>query len=96
MTDNKKDNRLIVKVFRSNKAIYGQAFNDGIVIAEQSTLKYDSKLKPIEAASKAGQELAGKIKVKKFDSIIFDRNGYRYHGRVKALAEGLRTGGIKF
>lgn len=99
MADTKKAKlnniKTVVKIFRSNKAIYGQAVDQsGNVIASESSLKI--KAKPTEAAFATGEKLAESIKSKKVDSIVFDRNGFRYHGRVKALAEGLRKGGIKF
>lgn len=84
--------RLIV--FRSNKAIYVQAFDvsENKVLASSSSLKIDKK-QPLVFAKEVGTLMAKKLdKIKA--KYIFDRNGYLYHGQVKALAEGLRQGGI--
>jgi len=95
--DKKAENENVVKiiVFRSNAAIYAQAFNlsDRKVIASSSSLKITKK-KPVLAAKEVGEDLAKKI-IKQKVKFVFDRNGYLYHGQVKALAEGLRKGGIK-
>ncbi|HEY5714237.1 MAG TPA: 50S ribosomal protein L18 [Candidatus Gracilibacteria bacterium] len=86
--------RLIV--FRSNKAIYAQIFDDetGKAIAGVSSLK--SKKKGVEAAAEVGKTIAELGKAKKIKEVSFDRNGYRYHGRVKALADSAREGGLQF
>lgn len=94
--DKKMINPKIIRiiVFRSNLAIYAQAFDDADkkVLAASSSLKTEKK-KPSEKAHLVGLELAKKMA--KFKAkIIFDRNGYLYHGQVRALAEGLRQGGI--
>lgn len=89
--------KIIAKVFRSNKDIYVQLIdNFGNVVAQASSKEIKEKMKPVETAAKVGQKLAEKAVLAKIASIIFDRNGYRYHGRVKALADGIRSGGIKF
>lgn len=85
--------RLII--YRSNKAIYAQIFDDqsGKVLASASSLKG----KPgIEGAKAVGVAIAQAAKKAKVTEIAFDRNGYKYHGQVKALAEGAREGGLKF
>ena len=86
-------------VFRSNKGIYAQVVNDlegkTIVSASSQEVK-ESGLKKSQMAGKVGELLAGKAKEKNIDRIVFDRGGYLYHGRVKALAEGVRKGGIEF
>lgn len=83
-------------VFRSNKAIYAQLIDDdkGAVLAATSSLK--AKKQDVEAAKQVGVELAKKAKEKKVKECLFDRGGYLYHGRVKALAEGAREGGLQF
>lgn len=86
-----------VTVFRSLKQIYGQLIDDqtGSTIASVAS----SQLPQVSGDKKSvarmvGQELAKKAKEKGIDQIIFDRGPYKYHGRVQALAEGLREGGI--
>lgn len=89
--------KIIAKVFRSNRDIYVQLIdNSGNIIAQASSKEIKEKMKSTEVAAKVGQKLAEKATLAKITSIIFDRNGYRYHGRVKALADGIRNGGIKF
>jgi large subunit ribosomal protein L18 len=86
-------------VFRSNKSIYAQVIDDqqGRTLVAASTLDIkDSGLKKGEAAEKVGELLASRAKEKKIEKVVFDRGGYLYHGRVKALAEGVRKGGIQF
>jgi large subunit ribosomal protein L18 len=87
-----------VSVFRSNKAIYAQVIDDksGTTIVAASSLEVSEKKKPVEIAMLCGKILAKKALDKKVSRIIFDRNGYQYHGRVKALAEGMREGGLVF
>jgi large subunit ribosomal protein L18 len=84
-------------VFRSNVAIYAQLIDDtkGVVLAGSSSLKI-KKIKGIEAAKQTGTELGKLAKEKKITECVFDRGGYLYHGRVKALAEGAREAGLKF
>lgn len=86
-----------LSVHRSLKSIYAQLIDDttGTVIASSSSLK-EKKSNGIEAAKKVGAELAKKAKAKKIETCVFDRSGYLYHGRVKALADGAREGGLKF
>lgn len=89
-------------VFRSNRGIYIQAVDDtkGHILAAVSTL--DKSLKGIssrkdkEAAKQVGLLIAQKLKTKKIEEAVFDRAGYQYHGRIKALAESARQGGLKF
>jgi len=93
-----------VSVFRSAKHIYAQAVDDesGKTLAQSSTLAADVKSKLTGASgNKAAANLVGKafgevLKSKGFTSIVFDRNGYLYHGRVKDLADGIREAGIEF
>jgi len=86
-------------VFRSNKHIYAQIINDqaGQTLASFSslTLEEPSKLNK-ETAELVGQKIAERALEKNIKSVVFDRNGYLYHGRVKALADGARKGGLKF
>ena len=86
-------------VFRSNKHIYAQLFNDekGTVIACSSDKEIKTKKKgKVAAAFETGKALTAKALEKKIKNIVFDRGGYRYHGRVKAVADGAREGGLKF
>lgn len=85
-----------VSVFRSNRYIYAQAIDDEkrVTIASYSSLK-EEKAKKTEQAKKVGLKLANLLKEKKINEVVFDRNIYVYKGRVKALVEGLREGGIK-
>jgi large subunit ribosomal protein L18 len=87
-------------VYRSNKAIYCQLIDDlnGATIASASTR--DGGVAGIgtktDQAKKVGQMIAEKAKSASIEKVIFDRSGYLYHGRVKALAEGAREGGLAF
>jgi len=92
------DVRPRVSVFRSNTAIYAQAIDDmnGKTIVSVSSKEIKEAKKPVELAMLCGKLLAKKAKDKKIEKVIFDRNGYRYHGRIKALAEGMRDGGLVF
>ncbi len=86
-------------VFRSNKYIYLQLINDadGKTIASFSDLKINKKGRTkMEIAKEAGITIAKKALEKKIKKVVFDRGGYKYHGRVKAVAEGAREGGLKF
>lgn len=85
-----------VSVFRSNRYIYAQAVNDEkqITLVSFSSQKL-TKAKKVDQAKEVGLRLAKILKEKKIDEIVFDRNIYIYKGRVKALAEGLREGGIR-
>ena len=92
-----------LSVFRSNKHIYAQVIDDvtGTTIASASSqseairAQVDGK-KKAEVASLVGQAIASTCKEKNVESVVFDRNGYIYHGRVKAVAEGAREGGLIF
>ena len=86
-----------LSVFRSNKQIYAQVINDidGKTLASASSLGLE-KLAKIEQAKKVGALLAEEASAAGVESVVFDRNGYLYHGRVQALAEGAREGGLNF
>ncbi len=87
-----------LSVFRSNKYIYAQLIDDEsqktLVSASSSEVK-EKKLK-MEVAELVGEALAKKALKKKIKKAVFDRSGYRYHGRVAKLAEGARKGGLEF
>jgi len=91
-------------VFKSHKYIYAQAVDDstGATLASASSLepavKSDLKTsgKTLTVAQKVGELISERLKAKGIDKVIFDRSGYVYHGRVKAVAEGARKGGLQF
>lgn len=85
-------------VFRSNVKTYAQLVDDSAhkVVASASDLKLKKAGTKSEAAKKVGMELAKSAKEKNISACVFDRNGYKYHGRVKALADGAREGGLVF
>lgn len=88
-----------VAVFRSNNQIYAQIIDDvaGVTLASSSSLEFaKTKAPKSELATKVGKSLAEKALAAKIENVVFDRGGYLYHGRVKALAEGAREGGLKF
>ena len=84
-------------VFRSNRHIYAQLIDDdaGVTLASASTLA-DDKGDPKERAKTVGTEIATKAKAAGIERAVFDRGGFRYHGRVQAVAEGAREGGLEF
>ena len=90
-------NRPRLVVFRSNTNIYAQIIDDDAkkTLIAASDLKSKKGTKT-ESAKDIGVELAKKALEAKISEVLFDRGGYRYHGRVKALAEGAREGGLKF
>ena len=87
-------------VTRSNKNLSVQVINDdeGTTLASISTLEKEFEaLKPnIDGAKKLGEAFGARLKDKKITKVVFDRNGYLYHGVVKALADGTRSAGIEF
>ena len=86
-------------VFRSNKHVVAQVIDDdsGRTLAAVNWTEADLRsLKPMEQATEAGKLLASRAKDAGVDTAVFDRGGYQYHGRVKALAEGAREGGLVF
>lgn len=86
-------------VFRSNRYIYAQIIDDAsgktLVSANEGDLKGENKNKIIRA-QELGVIIAKKAVGKKIEKVVFDKGGYKYHGRVKALSEGAREGGLKF
>ena len=90
-----------LSVFRSNKQIYAQLIDDlnGVTIAAASSASKDfeaMKAKKVDIAKEVGKIIAVKANQSGISTVIFDRGGYLYHGRVKALAEGAREAGLKF
>lgn len=85
-------------VFRSNKQIYVQVINDetGTTLASASSLKMTEKVAKKEQAAKVGEAIAKKAIEAGISEVVFDRNGYLYHGRIKELADAARNGGLKF
>ena len=91
-----------LSVFRSNKQIYAQVIDDvnQTTLVSACSMEKDadtqSGVKKVDQAALVGKLVAGKCKDKGIESVVFDRNGYRYHGRVKSLADAAREGGLKF
>jgi len=87
-------------VFRSNKQIYAQLIDDvnGVTLASASSYnnKATEKLAKVAQAAIVGKEVAEKAVKVGIQAVVFDRNGYLYHGRVKSLADSAREGGLKF
>ncbi len=87
-------------VFRSNNHMYAQIIDDtiGKTLVSASTVEkeFEGATGNCEAAKKVGLLLAERAKAKEIEEVVFDRGGYVYHGRVAALAEGAREGGLKF
>ncbi len=87
-----------LNVFRSLTSIYAQIIDDqaGKTMVAASSKDLKSKVSKTEQAAEVGKLIAQKAKEKGIAKVVFDRGGYRYHGRVKALAEGARAGGLEF
>jgi large subunit ribosomal protein L18 len=87
-----------LSIFKSNTGVYAQLIDDlkGVTIASASTVELDKKSVNIANSKSVGQKIAEKAKAAGIEYIVFDRNGYLYHGNVKAFAEGAREGGLKF
>ena len=90
-----------MSVFRSNKQIYVQLIDDeaGRTLVAASSRENGietEKITKIEQAAKVGALIAEKAKAAGIETVVFDRNGYLYHGRVKSLADAARNGGLKF
>ena len=86
-------------VFRSNQYIYAQVIDDSggktLVAANEKEL-LDLKMSKAQKAIEVGKRLAKKAVAKKIKNVVFDRGSYKYHGRIKALAQGAREGGLQF
>ncbi len=84
----------------SGQHVYAQVIDDtkGITLAAASTMEKDSGLKGanVASASRIGELIAERAKARNVDAVVFDRGGFTFHGKVKALAEAARTGGLKF
>jgi large subunit ribosomal protein L18 len=91
---------LRLSIHRTNNQIYAQIIDDtkGITLAAASTLESDLRKTGgnVAAASKVGEMIAERAKAAKVTKVMFDRGSFRYHGRVKALAEAARAGGLEF
>ena len=88
-----------ISVFRSNRGIFAQLIDDESrrTLASVSWIEPELRgLGPMEQATRAGALLADRAKAAGVESAVFDRGGYKYHGRVKALADGAREGGLTF
>lgn len=98
---NGTESRPRLNVYRSNKNIFVQLIDDekGVTLASASTLEKDINLESkgnVDAAQKVGELIAKRALEKGYKSVVFDRGGYLYHGRVKALAEAARENGLEF
>ncbi|MBE6984818.1 MAG: 50S ribosomal protein L18 [Ruminococcaceae bacterium] len=89
-----------LNVFRSNANIYAQIIDDvnGVTLVSASTVEksFEGAKGNAEAAKKVGKLVAERAKAKGIDQVVFDRGGYVYHGRIAALADGAREGGLNF
>jgi len=87
-------------IFRSNKHIYAQLIDDEkgktIISTKDTEIKLKVKTPKLKVAYEVGKLIAKKASEKKIEKVIFDRAGYKYHGRIKSLAEGAREAGLKF
>lgn len=84
-----------VNVFRSNKTIYAQAIDDDKAVTLATASSKGEKSVKTEASKKVGESLAEKLTKLKIKQVVFDRSGYKFHGRVKAVAQGLNEKGIQ-
>lgn len=95
-----KANRPRLSVFRSNKYMYAQIIDDTkgetVVSVREKEVAGEKQVKRVQRASLLGKLLAEKAKKKKILEVVFDRGNFSYHGRVKALADGAREGGLRF
>ncbi|MCE7069260.1 MULTISPECIES: 50S ribosomal protein L18 [Dyadobacter] len=89
-----------LSVFRSNTSIYAQIIDDinGVTLASASSVDLGGRKENanVDTALQVGKKIAEKAQEAGVQTVVFDRNGYLYHGKVKALAEGAREGGLKF
>ncbi|WP_027376633.1 50S ribosomal protein L18 [Kaistella palustris] len=87
-----------LSVYKSNKEIYAQLIDDkdGKTLASASSRTLKATGNKTEISAEVGKAIAEKAKAAGIENVVFDRNGFVYHGRVKALADGAREGGLKF
>jgi large subunit ribosomal protein L18 len=87
-----------LSVFKANRHIYAQLIDDnaGKTLAAASSLEIKSKAKKTDIAKEVGKLVATKAMARNIKAVKFDRGGFAYHGRIKALAEGAREGGLEF
>lgn len=94
------ENRPRLSVYRSNRFIYAQVINDDrketLASVSEKELMEKSKMKALGKAKALGVLIAQKCKDKKISKVVFDKGSYLYHGKIKALADGAREGGLKF
>jgi large subunit ribosomal protein L18 len=85
-------------VFRSNRYMYAQLIDDvkGVTIVSASDLSLDDKMNKVERAKTVGKSLAESAKKEKITQVVFDRGGFSYRGRIQALADAAREGGLVF
>ena len=85
-------------VFRSNRYMYAQLIDDvnGVTLASASDISLTDKITKVARAESVGKKLAEEAKSKKITTVVFDRGGFSYRGRVQALADGARSGGLIF
>lgn len=88
-------------VFKSNKNLYVQVIDDaaGTTIVSASTIEPETKgtlRRNLDGGEKIGELIGNRLKEKNLDKVVFDRNGYRYHGVIKAVADGARKAGVTF
>ena len=87
-----------LSVFKSNKALYAQLVDDskGHTLVSANSVELGGKANNIDNSKQVGVKLAERAKAAGVESVLFDRSGYQYHGKIKALADGAREGGLKF
>ena len=87
-----------ISVFKSNKAIYAQLVDDlkGHTMTAASSRELGKSVVNVEVSKEVGKKFGEKAKAAGVEKVVFDRNGYPYHGKVKAFAEGAREAGLKF
>ncbi|MFA5132354.1 MAG: 50S ribosomal protein L18 [Candidatus Paceibacterota bacterium] len=85
-------------IFRSNRYMYAQLIDDvrGITLASASDISLSDKMTKVQRANTVGKKLAEEAKKKTITAVVFDRGGFSYRGRVEALADGAREGGLMF
>ena len=89
-----------MSVFRSNREMYAQLIDDNegktLVSMSSKMIKKEKGEKPVDIAEKLGISLAKEARKKKIKSVVFDKSGYKYYGRIKSFADGARKGGLEF